>query len=394
MVEILDPPLRTQSQSGDGSAKLLLENVAIGVKDMIAIAGLRRGNGNLADMRGAHREAASAQVIDQLLSAGAEIVVTTSLLEYAAGAQHPEIPETRNPLNEELTAGGSSSGSAALVGAGILELAVGTDTGGSIRIPAAYCGAIGFKPTSGAISLQGVTALAPTYDHLGFIASSIDLIARAMEATSPAYRAQVVEPALSSGAIVIGIPRALLDDLRNDSRIVQRFHKIESDLKERGYKLVDLESNLLEDFRSAFIDVVLYEAWEEFGAQVERDPLHFGAPTLTLLQMGAEISTDSYHAALERRRIALDQLVGYMKGVDLLMTPTVPFFAPENTPTLDSQMGGYESLYTEIFNVSGQPAITLPASCEPMVMGLQLVGARNADAKLLTLAKAIAPHLL
>ena len=353
----------------------------------------RRGNGNLADMEHGPLEKNNAGVIDLLLTAGAHIVATTSLLEYAAGAQHPDIPETRNPLNPKLTAGGSSAGSAALVGAGILPLTVGTDTGGSIRIPAAYCGAIGFKPTSGSISLSGVTSLAPTYDHLGFIAQSVELIERAMVATSESYVARLLTTAVPSGKIRIGIPRALINDPRNDSRIIDRFHEVEAELTASGYELVDVDTALLEQLRSAFIDVVLYEAWQIYGEQVVNDPEHFGAETLRLFQLGSTIMKEKYQRAIEARADALAQLDPFMADIDLLMMPTVPYFAPETTPPIDSELGAYESLYTEIFNVSGQPAITLPAHCEPMVMGIQLVGGLGEDPKLLYLADQISPLL-
>jgi Asp-tRNA(Asn)/Glu-tRNA(Gln) amidotransferase A subunit family amidase len=215
-----------------------------------------------------------------------------------------------------------------------------------------------------------------------------------MAATSAVYVEQSFDPSLGSKAFTLGIPRTLINDPRNDSRIISRFHQVEAELTLHGYTLVDIDTALLEEFRSAFNDVVLYEAWQEFGAHVEREPLHFGAPTLTLFKIGAEVTYNAYEAALQRRNLALEQLSEFMESVDLLMMPTVPFFAPETTPTLDSELGSYESLYTEIFNVTGQPAITLPAACEPMVMGIQLVGALNEDVKVLALAKQIAPLLL
>ena len=394
IVEIFKPPLIHVEEPGTAASHSSLRDIPIGVKDMIAIVGHRRGNGNLADMEHGLVEKSSAEVIDLLLTAGAQIVATTSLLEYAAGAQHPEIPETRNPLNSKLTAGGSSAGSAALVGAGILSLAVGTDTGGSIRIPAAYCGAIGFKPTSGSISLEGVTPLAPTYDHLGFIAQSVELIERAMVATSESYVANLLTTVLPSGGIRIGIPRAMINDPRNDARIIERFHEIERQLTTAGYELVDVDTQLLEEFRALFIDVVLFEAWQIHGEQVVNDPEHFGAETLRLFQFGSTVTEEKYQLAINTRADALAQLSSFMANLDLLMMPTVPYFAPETTPPIDSELGTYESLYTEIFNVSGQPAITLPARCEPMVIGIQLVGELGEDPKLIYLADQIAPLLL
>ncbi len=124
---------------------------------MIDIAGHPRGNGNPHDM-GAAPAAGDAAVVTALREAGAEVFAATSLLEYAAGAVHPGVPEARNPFDPGRTAGGSSGGSAALVGAGACAVALGTDTGGSIRIPAHYCGVVGFKPSFGAIDVTGVAA--------------------------------------------------------------------------------------------------------------------------------------------------------------------------------------------------------------------------------------------
>ncbi len=388
IVEIFEPAIE-RAPSSNRQGDVDLAGVTIAVKDMVALKGHRRGNGNPVDMQSAPFEERNARVIDQLLDAGVKIVATTSLLEYAAGAQHPDIPETRNPLDTRLTAGGSSAGSAALVGAGIIPLAVGTDTGGSIRIPAAYCGTIGFKPTSQLISLDRVTALAPTYDHLGFISQSLDLIEAALLATT---MVPLKKPELSQ-RIRLGVPNYLVDDHRNDERITTRFREIEDRLRANGFELVDIDAGVLEKFRSAFIDVVLYEAWEIYGAQVQSDPGHFGDETRRLFLLGEAVTKEDYEEKIEIRRHALVELSEYMKGIDALIMPTVPYFAPETTPPIDSELGSYESLYTEIFNVSGQPAITLPARCEPLPMGIQLVGALQADLRLLEVARRVLPLL-
>lgn len=388
IVEIFEPAIERHSASAATPGQL--EGVEIAVKDMIAIKGHRRGNGNPSDMADAPIESENAPVIDAMLEAGARIVATSSLLEYAAGAQHPDIPETRNPLDQRLTAGGSSAGSAALVGAGILSLTLGTDTGGSIRIPAAYCGVIGFKPTSGLIPVQGVTPLSPTLDHLGFISSSIDLIKSALIASTTSKLTHTK----GEQGMRLGLPRELVRDKRNDQAIRNRFEEILENLMDSGVEIVEMESGLLEEFRSAFINIVLYEAWEIYGEAVTQRPERFGPETLRLFLLGANVTRSEYEEGLRIRTQALAQLGEYMSGLDALITPTVPYFAPETTPPIDSELGSYESLYTEIFNVSGQPAITLPTRCSELPMGIQLVGPLGHDLDLLEIARKIEPLLL
>ncbi len=158
-----------------------LHGVPVAVKDMIDIAGHPRGNGNPHDM-GAAPAASDAAVVTALREAGAEVFAATSLLEYAAGAVHPGVPEARNPFDPGRTAGGSSGGSAALVGAGACAVALGTDTGGSIRIPAHYCGIAGFKPSFGAIDVAGVQPLSPSLDHVGLLGADVAITTRVFAA--------------------------------------------------------------------------------------------------------------------------------------------------------------------------------------------------------------------
>ena len=143
----------------------------VAVKDIVAVAGAPTRCGSPASSpRLALKDA---EIVRRLRDAGAEVFAVTQCLEYAAGFAHPEIGDTRNPHDPSRTSGGSSGGSAALVAAGVCDLAIGSDTGGSIRIPAAYCGIVGLKPTYGLLPLDGVFPLSPSCDHAGTLTATV-----------------------------------------------------------------------------------------------------------------------------------------------------------------------------------------------------------------------------
>ena len=388
VVDLFDPHISSLTRTADQP----LAGVHIGVKDMVAIVGVIRGNGNPSSKKFGHVEPANAPVIDALLSAGGEVALTTSLLEYAAGAQHPDIPETRNPQDLTLTAGGSSSGSAALVGAGVLRLAVGTDTGGSIRIPAAYCGCYGIKPTYSAINLEGVTPLAPSFDHLGFLAESLELIERGLSATIPTWNSQAINSDRSR-SLRIGVPNAWVSDVRNDPRIQERFQEVTQSLALAGHTIVDFDVAKLEVIRSTFMEMILFEAWEVHKGQMEKDSYYYGEETRRLLELAQSITPAQYQEASLRRTQILPSVNQQFESVDILLMPAVPYFPPERTPPLDSELGAYEGLYSEIFNSTGNPALVSPCRCDPMTMGIQLVGKLGADRQLLADAEIIDPFL-
>src|SRR5262252_5515283 len=135
----------------------------VAVKDIIEVAGVPTRCGSPAS--GTEPAARDATVVARLRAAGAEVFATSQCLEYAAGFAHPDVGDTRNPRDPSRTSGGSSGGSAALVAAGVCDLALGTDTGGSIRIPAAYCGIVGLKPSYGLVPVSGIFPLSPRCDH-------------------------------------------------------------------------------------------------------------------------------------------------------------------------------------------------------------------------------------
>ncbi|HUC57172.1 MAG TPA: amidase family protein, partial [Streptosporangiaceae bacterium] len=151
------------------SGELCGEPVA--VKDIVSIAGVptRCGSPATSDEPAAE----DAVIVQRLRAAGADVFTATQCLEFAAGFAHPGVGDTRNPRNPARTSGGSSGGSAAVVAAGVCDLAVGTDTGGSIRIPAAYCGIVGLKPTYGLVPVSGIFPLSPRCDHAGTLTSTV-----------------------------------------------------------------------------------------------------------------------------------------------------------------------------------------------------------------------------
>ena len=165
----------------------------VGIKDIIAVAGVPTRCGSPAS--DPEPAADDAELVRRLRTAGAEVFATTQCLEFAAGFANPEIGDTRNPRDPSRTSGGSSGGSAALVAAGVCDLAIGTDTGGSIRIPAAYCGVVGLKPTYGLLPVDGVFPLSHTCDHVGTL-------------TATAAGARELLAVTADGADLMGLARA------------------------------------------------------------------------------------------------------------------------------------------------------------------------------------------
>ena len=360
-----------------------LHGVPVAVKDMIDIAGLPRGNGNPDDMTGPPA-ASDAAVITALRQAGADVFATTSLLEYAAGAVHPGLPEARNPLDPGRTAGGSSGGSAALVGAGACQVALGTDTGGSIRIPAHYCAVVGFKPSLGAIDVAGVQPLAPSLDHVGLLGADVAITVRAFSAITGRPPVAAPEPL----RIGVAIPQM------NDARIRPGVAAVLASALERvsrAFTVTDVDGSALAEIGGTFDDILLWEAWQVHRDRVTAHPEHYGPETLRLLRAASAVTQDAYRDALGRRDVLLPRVAEAFGNVDVVLTPAAPFTAPETTPPVDTPEGALEGLFTSAFNLTGDPAVVLPCGRDSggLPVGLQVSAPRNADLRLLAAAALI-----
>lgn len=380
VVRTLPAPLRR----ADGP----LHGVAIAVKDLVDVKGVPRGNGNPHDMVGPPAES-DAPVITSLRDAGADVFATTTLLEYAAGALHPDVAEAMNPYDPLRTAGGSSGGSAALVGVGACDVAIGTDTGGSIRIPAHYCNIVGFKPTFGVIDITGVQALSPSLDHVGLLARDV----ATTEKVFAAMTGQAPAPT-PTGRLRVGVVTQYVDDPISTPEIRNALASALERVRE-GADMVEVSSKALDAIRWTIDDIILYEAWQVHGEQVERDPSHFGPETLRLFLSASQVTRDDYEEALETRARLLPSTDALYEDIDVLLTPSTPFVAPTTTPPIDTPDGAIEGYFTGPFNLTGDPALVLPCgfSDEGLPIGLQLSSPRGTDMALLANARLIEEFL-
>lgn len=364
-----------------------LLGVAVGVKDIINIKGQPRGNGNPHDMKSAPATE-DAPVIAQLRALAADVFTTTSLLEYAAGATHPDVPEAMNPYNSHRTAGGSSGGSASLVGVGVCDVALGTDTGGSIRIPAHYCGTVGFKPSYGSISLEGVTPLSPSFDHVGLLAKDLETTTKVFSALMGGLTA-VGRTEIKS--LRVGIIKAHFDLPQLEGDVAGSIRDVIAKLQSEGAVIIEVDDRGFQELEETFEDILLFEAWQVHGKKVTSDPKHYGAETLRLLQNAKSVTEDAYRKASARRIELLPKALKIYEGIDVLLTPVAPYVAPPTTPPMDTPEGAVEGAYTSIFNITGDPAISIPwgLNSEGLPIGVQLATAKGTDMQLLSMAQTI-----
>ena len=229
IVSVADAPRRAASGS--------LAGQPVAIKDIIAVAGLPTWCGSPATDPDTVLAETDAALVARLREAGAEVFATSQCLEFAAGFAHPEIGDTRNPHDLSRTSGGSSGGSAALVAAGVCDLAIGSDTGGSIRIPAAYCGIVGLKPTYGLVPLDGVFPLSPSCDHAGTLTATA--------AGSAALLAVIGAPAGTSapGAVrTLGVLTAQLADPSVTPEVREAVQAALDALAAAGWQLRDIRT--------------------------------------------------------------------------------------------------------------------------------------------------------
>lgn len=369
-----------------------LEGLPIGVKDLIDTQGLETRYGSAA-YRG-HVPSANARVVQTLVEQGAIIIGKTTTHEFAWGVTTAsrEFGDTLNPLDARRIPGGSSGGAAAAIASGAVAAGLGTDTGGSVRIPAAMCGVTGFKPTYGRFATQGIFALAPSLDHPGLLGASVADVRVLAEALGIASldTARAVAPRF-------GVIRQV-DPVPMSADVAQAFEQAVRHVGQvYGCDRIDT-LGLFEGAFQAFAQIVLTEGGVTHFSRHDWDFIsrHYGAETIERLDRARSVVMSDYANAQTVRRQLSAKLERAMIGVDYLLLPTCPCSAPlagQSSLAIGEWSGTVrEALmtYTAPFNLAGFPAISIPLPLRSidshLPASLQIVARPGEDADLLQIA--------
>lgn len=370
----------SDERAKEGKSLGALDGLIVAVKDNIDIAGVPT-TGGIAYYRQVVARA-DAPVIADLKARGAVLIGKTNMQEAALGAtgDNPAFGRCENPLRAGYSPGGSSSGSAAVVAAGLADLALGTDTMGSVRIPAAYCGIAGFKPTRASISLKGVMPLSPQLDHVGLLALTVADVARAWHALQGEGDMQT---ALGFKGRRVGVLPDLLGVEVADG-IAGMMREAQACLRDAGAQVS--EARLPWDAVAARRDAFLL--CEIDGAAVHRaalaqDPEGFSSGLRKLLAYGDRQDAAAVAQLRQRLAAAADLVNNCLQGLDLLVLPTCPQAAfAHGAPVPHTQAD-----FTLLANLAGAPALSLRwgSDAAGLPFGLQLVARPGMDALLLRL---------
>jgi aspartyl-tRNA(Asn)/glutamyl-tRNA(Gln) amidotransferase subunit A len=375
----------SDARRGHGELAGPADGLPIALKANLAVSGWPHtgGYGFLREVRAT----ADAAVVARLRARGGVFLGMTNMDEGALGATsiNPWFGTTVNPRSSGHAVGGSSGGSAAAVVAGQCAFALGTDTLGSVRIPAAWCGVAAFKPTFGVVSLQGVLPVHPRFDHLGVIAPSVRDLRLAFECMLDDQIDHELRPPRPVGAPArIGFARNL-DLLQPDRLVLRAYQRALATLRALGHSLVpvDIETWSLAGARRALFALCEIELESRHRERVAREPESY-SPALRAQLAFAARQTPADRERFEQRVAALRAHVfAALEGLDALATPTVPATAHP----LGGAPADHAADLTSLANATGLPAVSVPL-VEPgaLAAAVQLVGPAGRDFELIQLA--------
>ena len=384
-----------------------LHGIPVSLKDLFWTKGIRTTAGS----RVLHDRVPTqnAAVVDCLQDAGAIIIAKANMKEFACAPSHPDFGATANPWCRTRMASGSSGGSAAAVAIGTDYGSMGSDTGGSIRVPASFCGVAGFKPSFGLISRFGMETVSPTLDHAGPIGRSVRDIAALLDATS---RPDPRDPACIGGisgsylsplmnhkadrcdGMVVGVVTDLLEGV--DDTIRDAFEAALRVIEETGARVRPITiKGLREDILKAHKVIVWAEAAYSHQDLLNDVPALYSPTLLQRLEEAQGISAIEYQAALAHRERLRKEFELAGTSIDLFVLPTVPCPALALEPA-NLNAPGSESDVSDLmtrtapFNMTGQPALSIPCGFSPdgLPIGLELVGRFRQDEMVLKMGYA------
>jgi aspartyl-tRNA(Asn)/glutamyl-tRNA(Gln) amidotransferase subunit A len=369
------------ARRADGNPLGDFDGIPFAVKSNIDVAGVPTTSGTALHVPTARRDAT---VIQRLRTAGFIPVRTATMAELAIGSvtDNPHTGTCRNPRNPALSAGGSSGGSAALVAAGLVPFALGSDTMGSVRIPAAYCGICAYKPSRGVIDTEGLTALYPPLDTVGVLASDINGLIAVASVVADVNPIQHQE----HSNVTVGIP-ALADLADDDGH--RALEVAVAALRSLGVTVISVPMDVDPAVvRRRGLLLCEVDTYRRFAEATDGDDPGLSESVRGLLRFGAAAPADKVRAAEEALSTAGDSIEAAFGSVDFMVLPTTP----EGPPPVGHEPPHAGDL-TAWANVAGVPAVAFPAGPDTaagMPRGVQLVGRRGADAAVLALAATVA----
>ena len=374
-----------------------LDGEIVTIKDLFDIAGEPTTAGS-AILRDAPAAVADAVVVRRLREAGGIVLGKTNMTEFAYSGLglNPHWGTPRNARARDRIPGGSSSGAGVSVALGVADLAIGTDTGGSVRIPASLNGIVGFKPTATRIPRDGVFPLSPSHDSVGPLARSVQACADA-DAVMAGQAPAPVRPAALVG-LRFGVAAEFLADA--DPAVLQAFDLVLRTLESENAGVQEASvSDLVAEMHAVLTDasIVPYEAAQIHAERVATRSDDFDPQVLARIRRGQQIAEPDYLLSLRRRdrlMVAMDQR---LTDWDCLILPTTPRTAPLLTETANPQ--AFKALnalmlrnpsFANFFDLC---AISIPMPIEPMPAGVMLVGRHGTDEALLSIARAVEMEL-
>lgn len=418
-LEVFDDAL-AQAKNADEMIKngkgTKLTGMPIAIKDNILITGKKNSSGS--KMLENYVASYDAFVIKKLKEAGAVLIGRTNMDEFAMGSstENSAYGPVKNPLDVSRVPGGSSGGSAAAVASGMALAALGSDTGGSIRQPASFCGLVGMKPTYGVVSRSGLTAMSSSLDQIGPFAKTgkdakiiFDCISGKDEMDSTSVSLISPKPGLGAGEKVIGIPGDFLKE-GVDREVLQNFEETVKKLEKRGYKIKNIVMPYLKYSLPVYyiimpaevstnlsrLDGVRYGLREEgadvFDGYKKSRSAGFGMETRRRIILGTYVLSHGYYDAYYNkawkvRRAIMREYEEIFKEVNFVMTPTTPTTAFKFGEKKDPVQMYLSDIFTVSANLAGLPAISFPSgeSSSGLPIGVQFIGPLFSDESLFTL---------
>ncbi|WP_399937397.1 amidase [Streptomyces sp. BBFR25] len=365
-----------------------LHGIPMGLKDLIDVAGIATSASSR--VRAGHRAEASSTVAARLEAGGAVLVGKTHTHEFAYGLT---TPQTSNAWDTGRVAGGSSGGSAVAVAAGTATFALGTDTGGSIRVPAALNGVVGLKPTYGLVPRHGVTSLSWSLDHVGPITRTVEdaaLVLDTLAGHDPRDPASLTAPAARYGPVAgtdlkglrVGVPRNYYFD-HVDPEVESAVRDAIDRLEELGARLVEVEIPMTRYIQATQWGLMVPEATAYHERTLRTVPELYQADVRILLEAGELMPAGDYLRAQRARTLMRREWAAMLRDVDLIAAPSVPATAveagQETITWADGTVEGVSDAYVRLSspaNITGVPSLSLPVGHDAagLPIGMQLLG--------------------